>query len=111
MSAPADFTIKRGDRLPPIQATLKDAAGTAVNLTGATVTLLMTAQGASSPSVNAAATVTNAAGGQVQYDWGTSDTATAGTYYAEFEVTFASGKKQTFPNDRHLVVVVYGDLG
>lgn len=113
----ADFTIKRGDRLPTIVATLYDAAGAAVNLTSTTVVFLMTdvtADMGSTPKVSAVATpdadqTTNR--GRCEYAWATDDTDTAGRYRGEFEVTFSSGKKETFPNRGYLLIAVVEDLG
>jgi len=109
-----DFVIKRGDLLPVITATLKDANGAAVDLTGTAVKLLMKKVGGTSAKVNATATVdpdqvTNK--GKVSYAWVGTDTDTGGVYEAEWEVTFAGGKKQTFPNPEYLVVRITGDLG
>jgi hypothetical protein len=108
-----DFTIKRGDRLPSIEAVLKDAANTIADLSGVGVSVrfLMTARDAGVAPLNAPAVIVNGAAGRVRYDWQVGDTQTVGVYYAEFEVTFLSGKKETFPNARHLVVLVEEDLG
>ena len=106
----ADWYGKRNDRQPAISATLKDASGAAVNLTGATVRFKLRSRGASAAKVDAAATITNAAGGQVRYAWAAGDLDTAGLFDAEFEVTFGDGTTETFPNDRHLVVQVTEDL-
>ena len=92
-----------------IQATLTDGAGAVVDLTSATVRFLMRAKNATSAKVAAAATIVNAAGGVVKYTWTGTDTDTAGRYLAEFEVTIG-GKKQSFPNDRYIDVVVLKDL-
>lgn len=108
MSVP-DFWIKRGDRLPPIAATLADSAG-AVNLTGAVVRFHMRLRGAVELKVNGAATIANAAAGTVQYDWGALDTDTAGIYEGEWEVTFGDARPMTFPNWRHLEIVVRDDV-
>jgi hypothetical protein len=104
------FTIKQGDRLPVIEATLAGADG-AADLTGATVKFLMRSKGAGATVlVDAAATVVGAALGTVLYDWAEGDTDTTGTHQAEWEVTFASGKKQTFPNDGYTSVKVVDDI-
>ena len=44
------------------------------------------------------ATITNAAGGEVTYAWGTADTDTAGDFEAEVEVIWNDGKPETFPS-------------
>lgn len=107
------FYLKRGDRLPSIQATLRDAAGVAVNLsTGVTsVTFRMTKEDGSIVK-SGAATAVNAAGGIYRYDWAVGDTDVAGTYNAEFEVLWTTGAKpETYPNSGYLKVNITGDLG
>lgn len=104
------FSIKRNDRQPTFDVTLEAPAGTPVDLTGCTVKLIMTKDGSSSSKVNAAATVTSAADGEVSYSWGATDTDTAGLYRAEWEVTFAGGTKRTFPAEDYLYVNVLPDL-
>lgn len=71
---------------------------------------IMKLQGASVAKVNAAATVEDAASGSVSYPWLAADTDVAGTYEAEFEVTFAGGEKRTFPADSYFYVTVIPDL-
>jgi hypothetical protein len=46
----------------------------------------------------------------VQYDWSAADTATIGTYNAEFEVTYGDSSIETFPNNGFISVVVTDDL-
>lgn len=103
------FAIKQGDRLPLLNATLVDSDGAAVNLTGASVRFLMRNE-AGTVVVNQAATVVSAASGTVRYSWGATDTATAGVYNAEFEVTVDS-LKRTFPTQGYLRVTVWDDVG
>ena len=104
------FTIKKGDTSPSIQSILKDSAGVAVDLSGATVRVHMKAVGASTLKVDEAMTVVNAASGIVRYDWSSSDTDTAGTYYVEFEVTKADNSVETFPNNGNAAVVITKSL-
>lgn len=105
------ISIKRGDRKPPMTSTLTSGGG-AVNLTGATsVKFIMTLLGASSPKVNAAAAFDpDRATGKVSYEWGATDTDTAGVYRAEWEVTWPGSLPQTFPSDGYIWVEVVADL-
>ena len=93
----ADFTIKRNDTKPYLLGTLQ-ANGAAYDLTGATVKFIMCADGAPLPKVDAPATITNPAGGMVQYNWIASDTDTEGVFNCEWEVTDSGGEILTFPN-------------
>ena len=113
----SDFKIKRGDRLPALTATLKDAAGP-VDLQGSTVKFFMRGVYSSALEVDGVATIvqvgngSDGSKGKVRYDWALADTDTVGDYFAEFEVTFSDGKKLTFPNgDDYLEVSVEPDLG
>lgn len=106
----ADFTLKAHDQAPSIQATL-GLLGLPVDLTNATVSFIMRLPGAAGPKVNAPAyIVAPATGGVVRYDWAASDTNTPGSYLAEWEVTWASGKQQTFPTTSYHTVDVIADL-
>lgn len=107
----ADFSIKANDRLPSIQATLS-SGGTPVNLTTATSVefIMKTAPPGNTIKVNAVASIVTAASGVVRYDWAAVDTATPGSYIAEWEVTWTGGKKQTFPTLTFHSIDVLADL-
>lgn len=110
------FTIKKGDTLPILTATLTtgpDAGSqTPVDLTTQTAVILVMKPvlGGSASRLTAAVdgTPTN---GQVKYTWVALDTGTAGTFNCEWEITFTAGKVQTFPNEAYFQVVVADDLG
>jgi hypothetical protein len=109
-----DFVIKKGDLLPIITATLKDANNDPVDLTGTSVKFIMRLVGATTPKVNAAGVVdsnqvTNK--GKVSYPWIAADTNAGGVYEAEWQVTFSGAKPETFPNDGYLVIKVMDELG
>jgi len=104
------FTIKKNDTSPQIAATLQDGAGNAIDLTSATVRFHMKKIGASTASTDAAATVIDANAGSVKYEWVATDTANAGTFQAEFEVTYTNGGVETFPNDQSIAIVITEDL-
>ena len=103
------FNIKQNDTSPSLQATLKDALLVPVNITGATVKFHMKSLDGV-VKVDETMTITDAEGGVVQYDWQTGDTDTVGTYYVEFEVTYADASIETFPNTGSLVVSVVREL-
>jgi hypothetical protein len=60
--------------------------------------------------VDAAMTIVESLNGIIKYDWQTGDTDTVGTYYVEFEVTYADASIETFPNTGSLVVSVVREL-
>jgi hypothetical protein len=104
------FTIKQNDTAPPLVATLTQGdPAVPIVLTGATVKFIMR-QGISSP-ITGSCVLTDAILGIVTYNWISTDTAVNGTYDVEFEITHASGKIQTVPNDGYQQVVIIDDLG
>lgn len=106
----AEFTIKRNDLLKTLRVRLSDVNG-AINLLNTTVAFHMTAAVDGTPKVNAPASIEDAAGGIVTYAWQGTDTDTAGTYIAEFEITYPSGKKLTVPTKvRSFRVIVEPDI-
>jgi hypothetical protein len=110
MAVPADFTIKAHDRLPAIQATLATGGGP-VDLTGAQgVKFIMAPTAGGTPKVAAAGVIVDATNGVVRYDWLAVDTATPGSFLAEWQVTWADGRPQTFPTLTYHTVNVVADL-
>jgi hypothetical protein len=103
------FTIKQNDTSPSLQATLKGSSGSAINLSGASVSFHMKPLGGDI-KVDSPMSVTDASEGVVRYDWGASDTDTVGTYFVEFEVTYSDNSVETFPNSGNLVVNVVRQL-
>ena len=103
------FRIKQNDTSPSLEATLSDANLVPVNITAATVMLHMKAIGGD-VVLDEQMTITDAEGGVVQYDWQAGDTATVGTYYVEFEVTYSDGSIETFPNTGSLPLVITREM-
>ncbi len=112
-----DFTIKTGDTQSSIFATLENSGGTPVDIQGATVLFRMSS--ISGGAVIVSGTATNAqvgAGtldgsrGDVSYAWA-GPIGTADLYLAEWQVAYATGGTQTFPNDGYSYVLVTGELG
>lgn len=99
------FKIKQDDTSPSLQATLQDASGTAIDISGSSVRFHMKSVDGTL-KVDQPMTIVNGSGGLVQYDWVSADTDTVGTYYVEFEVTYSDGSIETFPNNGNETVVV-----
>jgi hypothetical protein len=104
------FYVKQNDTSPAMLATLQDANGDAVNITGASVRFHMRPIGSNSITVDASATIVTPEDGVVRYDWLAADTDTIGSYQAEFEVTYADGSIETFPNDGYVRVEIIDDI-
>jgi hypothetical protein len=104
------FYIKRNDTSPSMLATLQDADGNAVNVTGATIRFHLRAIGSDAVTVDSAAVIVTPFEGIVRYDWDAADTDVAGSYQAEFEVTYADASIETFPNDGYIRVNITGDI-
>jgi hypothetical protein len=100
------FYLKKGDRLPVLQRTLYGADGVALNLTGATVTFSMRPSGSATLKVtDGACVLSDAAGGVVQYEWGATDSDTAGSFVGEFRATIG-GKQLSVPNRGTILVEI-----
>lgn len=95
------FVIKQGDRLPSLEATIRNESdGTAVDLTtalGVTFRMWKQRTAGGTYKVNTTATVDTPASGVVRYDWTATDTNEAGDYLAEFVIAWPSSKTQTVP--------------
>lgn len=105
-----EVRLKKGDRLPVLQMTLKDSDGAALDLTAVTgVTFRMRARGdgrASALKVNSAgAVVAPATSGVVEYAWQAADVDTVGVYDAEWSLTYPSGG-QTVPTAGYVTVII-----
>jgi hypothetical protein len=85
----ADVRMKVGDTLPVLRQTLRNDAGAALDLTGATVQFRMREPG-QALKVNAAAAILDAPNGVVQYTWLSANTDTAGLFDAEWAVSYSS---------------------
>jgi hypothetical protein len=92
------FYIKQGDTAPEIEEYLRNADGTAINLTGASGLEFHMMFGNGTVKTNAAATLVSGPLGRIKYSWVLADTDTAGTFYREWKATLASGKIVRTPN-------------
>jgi alkylation response protein AidB-like acyl-CoA dehydrogenase len=107
-----DFTLKQHDTSPALRYQLLTETGDPVDLAGVTgVRFRLAPSPAETARVDAEATVESATEGIVAYDWTAADTSKAGRFVAEWEVTYADGTVETFPNRGYLEVRVRPDLG
>lgn len=107
-SRPFDLELKRGDLRPVFEQVLRDRRGL-VDLTGdgVTVRFRMRLQGSDVLSVDAGADIVDADRSLVRYAWQGGDTAVAGLYDAEFEV---SNGPQTLPSSLYFSVKISDSL-
>lgn len=106
----ATHHLKRRDTAPAFEATLTDAAGDVVSLVGASVLFKLKNTSDGVVKVNAAATITDANAGEVEYQQSASDVDIAGRFLVEWEVTYADARVQTFPTISYNILIVHADL-
>lgn len=101
------FHLKRGDTSPALLYRLDPA----VDLTGASIVFNMRARGGRPVLDRVPAVIDGApADGVVRYDWGATEVADPGLFEAEFEVSYADGSIETFPNSDFIVISIAGDI-
>lgn len=106
-----DFNIRQNDTGPTLDRTLTDSEGATVDITGATIVFNMRDTNGTVKVNRAVATIVGAGtAGTVRYSWVAADTNTTGLYNGEFEVTFASGRIQTFPNPGAIRIQITDDI-
>jgi hypothetical protein len=109
----ATFYYSRRNDTVPITDTLEDYAGIAVNLAGAAVRFHASDR-LGATIVNSPATGPNGGGldatGQVRYAPIAADTAVAGTFFVEWQVTFASGVIETWLQQENAIWIIFPDL-
>lgn len=108
---PSTIILKRGDLEPAPRATLRNADNSPINLTGASAVTSVIRPTAGGTAVRRACNVIDAANGVVSFVWQTADTATAGSFSQEWEITWPSARPQTVPNTLYNLIVVEQDLG
>lgn len=104
------FRIKRNDRTKTLLVQAADGKGAYLDLTGATIVFSMRALDSVTLKVNRqAATIVDAATGQMEYQWAAADVNASGFYAGEFEVT-QGGKTLTLPEDGYIRIEITDDL-
>lgn len=103
------LTFKRGDTYPNLKIALTQS-GAAISLAAASYVTIIMKSGSTTLELGPA-TITDAAGGLIEYAWQVGDTAIVGTYQLECEIHWAAGGIQTVPNATYDSVVIMQDLG
>lgn len=105
----ASLTIKRNDLARKIEDVLK-IDGAAIDLTGSSVSIVLRNKTTGS-TIKRAASIVDAASGQVEYQFASGDTATAGAYELEWEIVFPDTKPLTIPDNSYHLLNILPDLG
>lgn len=101
------FTLKQGDTSPPFSGQCVDQLGQPIATLGATVQFRMRPRvaGLRAPIV-AAAVWDDPLTALATYQWVAGDTDVPGLYDAEFNVIYANGTSETFPNGEYVPVEI-----
>ncbi|RJQ04806.1 MAG: hypothetical protein C4551_10020 [Bacillota bacterium] len=104
------FYLKQGNLRPSYVVILKDADKNPVNISTATAVRLHMKTPGGAIKVDAEMINrddgTEALRGKCEYEWQAGDSDTAGTFYAEVEVTWPDTDPETFPNDGYNIVKI-----
>ncbi len=113
---PKPYFIRRNDTLPPYQVDVFDTDGEPVDLAGAS-SVLFSMRGPGNDQMlqvnqQTAETVIGPDGtteNRLEYEWQSGDTDRSGTFSAQFEATFAGGKRTFPPASAQALKIVVSD--
>lgn len=103
----ATIYVIRGDKLYDINFTLLTSTGSAVDLTGATLTLAVQNINSNTIKFTGSMNIVNATAGTCKYNVQATDFTEVGQYSSEIRVSYPSGTLITFSN---IAIVVQSDL-
>lgn len=108
----ADYYMKTNDLLPTIRDILKGPDGEHIVLTDGQdiVRFIMRSPYSDTPKVDETAFIVDDEEGIVEYVWQDGDTDEPGRFQFEWEVTWQSGERETFPNDGYGIIKISDDL-
>jgi len=91
--------MKQGN-IYPFEYVLEYDDATPINLVGATVTMTMTLDDGTSPTVDkGSCTIVSASEGKIKYQWVAGQTDVIGMYRIEFVVNFSGGSTLSVPSN------------
>ena len=96
--------LARDDVGVEIDFTINDKDGTAIDISGLTITFKMSKERATTNKVSSSCTITDGASGECTYTFSSGDLDTYGDYIAELEVNFGGGVIKTTERFRVKVV-------
>lgn len=99
------IVLKAGDTLPYFEATLVDATGSPLDLTGCTVRVVI-AQRNRAPIVDAEVELLDAPAGRIRHKWDEGETDEPGRYSVEAEIEWSNGERQTVPSSGYGQVTI-----
>lgn len=110
----SDVTIKQHDTRPVLTRYLiqtVNGATSPVDLTAvSSIGFKMRHLSAPAVLVTGLASIVTVSSAYIAYKWATNDTATAGIYNSEYELTYSDGGLETVPNDGYFSIEVVDDL-
>lgn len=110
---PIDFHLKQGDTRPYIRGSVTDQTGALIPLATATIEFHLADRDGNPITLAGTASVVEPPedGENIQFAWAAGDTdELEGLYDAEFEIHYADGGIETFPNARNLRIAITADL-
>ena len=108
----ARFVIKRHSQRPSLRMYVKNTITDGpFDFTGATaVKFAMKDSSGNLVFSNPAVIESPSTSGYLRYNWGATDTQTAGEFRAEFDVSYGVGDKLTVPVKGNILVKIYEDV-
>ena len=102
--------MKKGNLQPPVEATLLDGNADPINLTGATIKMVMR-KVSTGVVLEKTMVIVSAIAGTLKYDWVAGDTDNPGFYDIEFKITFSDTTSLTVPNNTYDRLEIIDNLG